>query len=299
MRSIEKPLDRKHFLEERCTGGAHRWPWTSTAFSIVAVATHYSMHDKDAAYTYGYRGAMAPWFTPWTYAFIHFDSMHLWSNLLVVLVAGAMLEATDGSARMLIVLVASIPMAAVGHGAFSDRFVVGASGYAYAILTYQIALLLKNWREMRVRAAHPDPWIAWRSYLSSARARLALLVALLVLEVAFSQTTDDLSSGGHLFGALVGVFAGISIASNVTVDVCEFLLPPLGLCGYLALVLAGFATLQVAAASFACIAIPFIGVYTTLELMRWRRKWRVVTRGNIWRIERRAPRFRIRVGPSR
>ena len=179
-----------------------------------------------------------------------------------VLLEAAAAAATDTNLRLLIVIAAATPISVIGHGLFSDNPVIGASGYVYAVLVYQIALLLKNWREMRTRASHPNARIEWRATYSSSVVRLIFAIVLLVTEIVLSQYTT-VSKGGHLFGALTGLFVGLAVGSNVTItiDVWEILLPWFGVCGLLALLMVGVATNQIAATLFGWIAMPIVIFY--------------------------------------
>ena len=278
---------RPHFLERRCTGGWDRLPIATSVFLVAAVACFYSLEVATQVDDLAYERESPPWYTAWAYAFGHLSASHLWSNMVIFALGGALFEATEGNARLVVVIGASTPIAALGHGVFSGRRVLGASGYVYATLTYQIALLLKNWREMRARPHHEDGWIACRSVASSAPMRLTIALILFIAEIVSSQYTSNVSNGGHLFGALAGIFLGVTVGSNVVIDACELCCPLVGLVGYLALAIVGFATRQYAAGALALVPLPVAIAIAVGEIRAWLRAWKFVVRGTALVLTRR------------
>ena len=164
----------------------------------------------------------------------------------------------------------AIPYSALGHGFVErNRGVVGFSGVIYATLAYQVALLAKNWKEMRCRSHHPSPLIAARACISSAQVRLLVIVFLILSEIALMQRATNVSHGGHGIGAASGMLTGLAIGSNVYLDCWEVVAPVLGVIGHLALSLAGFVTMQVAGATYGLILSVPLAVYASKELKRW------------------------------
>lgn len=217
-------------------------------------------------------GSSAQWGTAWSYAFFHADAYHLWSNMVIFLLGGALLEATDTNGRLLVTTLCAIPYSALGHGlVYGNRVgVVGFSGVVYAVLAYQLSLLIKNWQEMRCRLNNPDPYIAFRSCVSSAWVRIAIAIILILSEVGLMQGATNVSHGGHGFGAVSGVLVGLAIGSNVLLDWWELLIPIVGILGHLALALSAFANLQSAVGTYGLLTAVPLAIYSAKELRRWK-----------------------------
>ena len=139
------------------------------------------------------------WWTVFTVLVSHLNSRHILNNLLQML-AGLLLELTEGSLRVLIISWGAQACAMGLHSAYSDRSVVGASGVAEGFLWSQLALLALNWQEMPFR-----------------RVRLGIMLALLVVNVA-AVATDESTEVAHL-AHLGGAFAAICIAVVLGVNV--------------------------------------------------------------------------------
>lgn len=262
---------RPHFLQRRCTYTYDRWPWATCAFFIACVCTFYG---TDSLQPYR-RNDPSRWFAPFVYAFFHIDSFHLWSNMIILLFGGVAMEATETTLRVFLTIMISIPLSAAGQGFASDRGVVGASGFVYAILVYQVALVLKNCREMRVRSNHREWYIVLRSVLSSAYTRLAFGILLLIAEIIVSQYSTNVSSAGHALGAVAGLFAGMAIGTNVVIDVAELIIPLVGWCGLFGLVIAALSTSQYAAAlwtwPFVLATLPIL----SHEIQKWSKHYKL------------------------
>lgn len=250
----------------------NRFPWVTLCLFFTEIVVFFTTSVTLTEVAYDPRDSLGHWKTVWTHAFFHVDTYHLYSNMFVFLFAGALLEATDTNSRLLLVVLCSIPIAALGHGIVSpSRRVIGASGYVYAVLTYQIALLIKNWREMRCRSNHRDPWIETRSCISSAPVRLVIILLLLTSEISLHANATDISTGGHVFGALSGLLIGLAVGTNVTFDWWELTLPVVGLASYLAVGVVGFPTRQVACGTYALLLSQLVAFYAAKELRRWAR----------------------------
>lgn len=261
---------RPHFLEERCTGACDRWPIVTSALVVSCIAVFYS---NVPLLPYARDGMPERWYAPFAYAFFHVDAFHLWSNVIILFLAGVVFEATETNARLLLTLMVSAPFAAAGQGFASDRGVVGISGVVYAVLVYQVALVVKNCREMRSRPSHPDWYVVTRSSLSSSCARLSFGLVLLVGEIITSQYAADVSYGGHALGAVSGFLLSLSIGSNVVIDACELVVPLAGLCGLIAVVVAIVSTGQYAAAIWSWVAVLATLPMVAREVGRWSQRY--------------------------
>lgn len=268
MRPAQK---RPHFLQQRCAYSLNRFPWATLSFFVLNVVTFYgaSIVPEQIAYSKGDSGAQ--WRTVWSYAFFHVDAYHLWSNMVVLLLAGSLLEATDANARMVVTTLCAIPCSAIGHGLVYGIHVpvVGFSGVVYAVLAYQFSLLAKNWKEMRCRPRSEDPFIECRALISSAPIRLCVAIVLVVVEVSLMHNTTGVSHGGHGFGALSGFFVGLAIGSNVYFDWWECVIPLIGIIGHLGLVMAAFASMQVAGGTYGLLLTIPVALFVVRELNRW------------------------------
>ena len=262
---------RPHFLQERCADSCNRFPWVTLFLVCTNIIVFYVADDPTRALAYRANGSPAQWGTAWSYAFFHVDAYHLWSNMIIFVLGGALLEATDTNGRLLVVSICAVPCSALGHGiVYGDRVgVIGFSGVVYAVLAYQLALLVKNWREMRCRPNNPDPYIACRACVSSAPVRIVIAIILLLGEIGFMQGATNVSRGGHGFGALSGVFVGLAIGSNVLLDWWELVIPVIGMLGQISLSCAGFATRQSAVGMYGLLASLPIALYAAKELRRW------------------------------
>lgn len=262
-------MPRKHFLVERCTC---RFPSCTAALLAASVAAFYGA-ELATPYRSG-AGSTTAWYTAVSYALCHNSEYHLWANASVFAAAGFLLEATEGALRTALAVAVSTPAAAMGHALFTSRGVQGASGYVYGVITYQVGLLLKNWREMRVRPSARG-FVFVRSVASSAQARLVAATCLLLTEIVAAEYSTNVSHGGHAFGAIAGLLMGLAVGSNVTQDVEELIMPYLGATGLFALAVVGFATTQPACALFIAACLPAVAHAIAQETARWWAAWRV------------------------
>lgn len=263
-----------HYLQERCTGGPDRWPLVTAALVLSTVVVFYS----DAAVV-AYARTEQRAGAPLLYAFFHSGPLHVWSNMVIFGVAGAIVEATETSLRLALVVAVSTPIAAAFHGLTRPNGVIGASGYVFAAIAYQLCLVLKNWREMRLRPNHPNAWIQFRATLSSAPSRLAIAIVLLASEIAASTTESNTSHVAHLGGALAGAALSASMGSNVLLEKWEVIVTLLGVCAAFALVGVVLGSGQVIAAVWAWAFVLASLWVTRRELVRWSERftvrWRV------------------------
>lgn len=249
-------------------------PIVTISMFILQLTIFYSSSSPKAWKTYGYQHpGRISWFTPLTYSVFHLDSFHIWSNMIIFLVSGTIIELTEAGLRLAIVLLISTPMAAMGHGLVSSSLVVGASGFVYATITYQLALALKNWREMRVRR-DASAIITFRSIVSSVYTRLLIGVVLLTSEIGFSNARTNTSHGGHAFGALGGLVVGVVVGSNVRIDMLEIVLPALGLLAYIVSAMAiSAASGQILCLVYFVVFLPILIWYVLQEWLQWNETW--------------------------
>ena len=248
----------RHFLAERCTYTFFRYPWITTILCATCIGFHY-VDDIGFEMSYA-RDHCAPvaapksenceafhyWYTPATHYIAHVSDGHLWQNIFILAIAGTILELTESSARMLLTVFVSGPIAAAGHGLFYPNRVRGVSGVVYAVIVYQIALVCKNFREMQFRT-DGSIYIMYRAALSAAPTRLLIGALLLLAEIVVSATSSNVSHAAHVAGGIAGFFCGLAFGSNVVIDPLEFIIPFVGVIGLFGLIL-GILSQQIYAA---------------------------------------------------
>lgn len=264
---------QRHFLQERCTNRLDRLPLISTIFVVTSILLHKNPDSVDRV-SYGYDEN--EWYAPIAYAFFHLDADHLYSNVPVLFVSGAIVEATEGNLRCFVLALYSVPFAAVGHAVTQRRVrVVGASGFVYATIAYQFALVFKNWSEMRVRKSSVW-WIQVRSIISAAQTRVLVGILLLISEIIVSQKDSQTSHMAHGFGAVAGVLAGMTIGSNVRQYPSNALV---GLMGCILVVLSCLVPVvdgQYLASVYMLACMPWLLYLAALDIEAWFRRWKIV-----------------------
>lgn len=290
-----------HFLQERCTYTVFRFPWVTSTLCAVCIAVYYTDESFQISYARNHceliereRGLLNPedpnhiankgavdgpacdnhkyWYTAATHSIAHNSGEHLWQNIVILAIAGTILELTESSARTLLTVLISGPASAAGHGILHDNPVRGVSGVVYAVIAYQIALVAKNFREMRFRDDGTF-LVIYRSALSAASSRLIIGAMLLISEIVVSVNSTNVSHSGHAAGAIAGVFCGLAFGSNVIVEPLEIIIPFVGVIGLFGMILGVLASGQFYAALwmwFATLAsLPLI----YKEVARWGRMW--------------------------
>lgn len=293
---------RVHFLQQRCTYTIFRFPWITCTLCAVCIAVYYTRETFQMSYARDHceliaRGwslrvpndpnniqnkyrTDAPddcdnhkyWYTAATHSIAHNTERHLWQNILILVIAGTILELTESSARALLTVLIAGPTSAAGHGIVHDNPVRGVSGIVYGIIVYQIALVAKNFREMQFRD-DGSFLVIYRSALSAASSRLVIGALLLISEIAVSVNSTNISHSGHAAGALAGALCGLAFGSNVIIEPLEIIIPFVGVLGLFGMILGVLASGQFYAALwmwFATLAsLPLI----YKEVVRWGLMW--------------------------
>ncbi len=260
-----------HFLDARCTYSLNRLPLVTLAIFITNVVFYYQPVTRVS-----YSTTSPIWYSSLSYAFFHSDASHLWNNMVIFLISGTINESIGGNGRMLVLVLASIPIAASGHGLYHENGVVGASGIVFAVIVYQLTLVLKNWNEMRTRLDHRNFCVALRSMFSDARARVTFAVLLLISEILVAQQQEtNISHATHAFGALSGACLSAAICVNTKLDWWEFAIPWIGVALYVLLVVVAFLSNQKSAGLFSFVPLPFVILYACKETSRWKRTWKI------------------------
>jgi membrane associated rhomboid family serine protease len=253
-------------LDELCDSLSRRPPVVTLLYVALCVGLYYggksspSWGDKNA-YLPPVAGAEPPWrtgaaadawYTPVSAMFMHMTATHLWSNAVVMLTAGTLLEVTEGSAHVVLVAFGSGVVGFGYHGIFSTARVRGASGAIYGVLWSQLALLALNWREMLGR------WL-----------RLFIAVVLLAVELMMYHVQRDraISYESHAFGALAGVAVSLVSGHNVVVHPGELLLNLGGAISYTVLDGVLFASSMWTCALWGAVLVPLL-LFETLRHVR-------------------------------
>lgn len=144
----------------------------------------------------------------WTYSFMHYDSMHLYGNMMVLLAAGGLLEYGNGQWRTFCIYNLAILGGACGCG-WSLRFIprpsfklVGASGGIYGLLASQIGYLMMNWPELSPAARIMNTGLLVSSTSSD------IILSCVSPNVRVSYST-------HFGGFMTGAMASVCFVKNI------------------------------------------------------------------------------------
>lgn len=224
------------------------------------------------------------WHTPISYSVGHVSAYHLWQNMVILFLAGLVLELTESAARMFLTVMISAPLSAGGHGLVFPNRLLGMSGVVYAVILYQFGLLIKNFREMRFRPRASRPFIAYRAALSAAPTRLVIAALLLLSEIILSADSVNVSHAGHVTGALAGIACGLAFGSNVLIDPLEIVLPFLGVLALFGIIFAILASGQVFVVLWAWFAVLAAIPLVYKEIIRWTEVWQLVYYPGTWSV---------------
>jgi len=153
------------------------------------------------------------------YQFNHAGITHLISNLIFQIIIGSLIEMVHGSWVTMGLYFGGVVGGAMMGLAFSpEKMTVGASGGDYALIFAYLANLILNWDSMISR----KPW-KW--------ARLAFIVWFIAMDIwnFVANKTGDVSIGGHIGGAIVGLTLGLFIMENFFVSRCDNVFKYIGL----------------------------------------------------------------------
>ena len=139
--------ERSFFASVSSRKALQRFPWCTVACATTCFAIFYLIDDTQKEELV-YRRSESASYTAFTFTFCHASSEHLWTNELLLVVGGSLLEFTDGWLLIATLFAAAGPIACGMHSLFRDTGLRGASGVCYAILYSQISILLLNWRQL-------------------------------------------------------------------------------------------------------------------------------------------------------
>lgn len=143
--------------------------------------------------------AQHPW-SVFTYMFLHGGTGHLFFNMLVLFFFGPTLERKIGSRNFLIVYFGAGLISALGHMAFSQSPVVGASGAIYGVFAC-LALLAP---ETRVYV-----------YFMPMKITQAL-VLFAIIDILLMGSNDMVAHAAHLSGLVFGLYMGYKLKKEVS-----------------------------------------------------------------------------------
>lgn len=137
-----------------------------------------------------------------TSLFLHYGALHLFFNLFALFMLGPALERTIGSGRFAICYLVSGLCSSIGvllltyFGRIQLGELVGASGCVMGVVGAWAGFLLRH------------------RHLPQARERLANIVMIILLQIAFDFYTPQVSSSAHLCGLVAGAILGSLVAAR-------------------------------------------------------------------------------------
>lgn len=144
--------------------------------------------------------------TVYTYSFFHFNSLHLASNLVTLVLYGGICEYEQGPIRTAIINIYAIIIGAVGavleaKATKEESLILGASGGIYGLMASIIGFLIINWKEApRIKR------FLYILLLSSA------CISDIVISTVYDK--DNVAYGNHLGGFIGGALISIAVSRN-------------------------------------------------------------------------------------
>lgn len=137
---------------------------------------------------------------------IHFDTAHLYGNMVVQLVVGTLLEFYHGPIRVLVIYTCAGVVGGASEALLTTRVpinIAGASGAIYGILGAFGANLFFNWNEQ------PCPLLL-----------LLVYIGYFAFDIVNSFTVDSTSVAlwAHYAGALSGFLFAMAVARNIRIE---------------------------------------------------------------------------------
>lgn len=142
-----------------------------------------------------------------SYILIHFDAIHLYSNMFVQIIVGTVLEVFHGPIRVAIIYTTAGFVGGAAEAVLTTKSplrIAGASGAIYGLLGAFGADLVFNWNERRF----PLLW-------------LLLFVAYFAFDIAYMDTNGAIALWAHYMGALSGLLYALAVARNIRIECYE------------------------------------------------------------------------------
>ncbi|XP_067662668.1 rhomboid-related protein 2-like [Haliotis asinina] len=156
-----------------------------------------------------------------TYMFIHNGWWHILNNLIFQLGIGLSLEMVHKWWRVMIVYLCGVIAGCLLHSVIEhDLALVGASAGAFTLVGAHLAVVITNWKEMRMRC--DCECLDKELKVPTGPFRLTVILPLVFYEVgrAIYQHVVDKDSwriavGAHLGGIATGILLGVPILKNM------------------------------------------------------------------------------------
>lgn len=187
-----------------------QFPWHTCTMIITYITIFYTVARDSFAYdelvfNSNLTKEVYRW---WSYSLLHYSPIHLWSNMLVMLVSGSLLEYGNYEWRTFCIYNLAIVGGVCGCG-WSLRFIpresmnlVGASGGCYGLLAAQTGYLMMNWPELgTVTRWFNTGMLVWSTSVD------------IVLSCVFPN--PNISYSTHVGGFLTGAMASVCLARNI------------------------------------------------------------------------------------
>ncbi|MDL4839458.1 rhomboid family intramembrane serine protease [Aquibacillus rhizosphaerae] len=130
-----------------------------------------------------------------TYAFLHVGISHLLLNLLLFVIAGPPVEKQIGRVNFLILFISTVLFSAIICFIFTDRPLVGSSGFGYGILG------ILTW------------FVMSRNKIVDKESK-SIIILSVIMSFIFTLTYSNASILGHISGFIMGIFIGGVIDIN-------------------------------------------------------------------------------------
>lgn len=138
--------------------------------------------------------------------FLHLDAIHLFSNMYVQIMFGALLEKFIGTWQFLFIYVSSGAIGFLASCVFSNAISVGASAAIFGCFAMYPAFLLRNYREIR-----KFPYLKC--------CLLTFIAAFIVINAVFEFFYWDLlDHGAHFFGYFNGFLLGVLLVPPLEIS---------------------------------------------------------------------------------
>ncbi|KAJ6644015.1 Protein rhomboid [Pseudolycoriella hygida] len=177
------------------------FPFFIITISIVQVFIMYPFDTENMILLFGYdphrRHEIWRYFTD---SLVHTGLPHLWSNMLLQMILGVLLEIVHNWKRISVIYFASV----LGGSLFitilsPGLYVVGASAGVYGLLFSHLSTIILNWNQMDRKYCR----LFW----------LILYIVLnFILELVIAEINNSLA--GHLGGAISGFLVSILVLKN-------------------------------------------------------------------------------------
>lgn len=141
-----------------------------------------------------------------TALFLHANFMHIFMNLICLLMWGTGIEKTLGFVRTAILFFVS----GIGGNIFSslitDSITVGASTGVMGIISAYIAFMIVNWKALEG--------------MQMVRCQMLCITGLIIFYLLFSGLTSSSSidTYGHMGGFICGIFCGFALMTPIRLD---------------------------------------------------------------------------------